>query len=127
MVMLRLSVLLLSASLPAMAQVTPVADTTGVGPPPSALSRKAAEPIPASRPVADDGPAVLPPALWLRLTAQGFSNITVLRWRGPSLLCEATGARRQRVRLVVDLASGEITGFKVIGYDPPPPLPPTRP
>lgn len=126
MVMLRLAVLLFGASLPAVAQVTPVADTARLTPTTAPLLYQGATPPAFSQSVADNGPAVMPPALWLRLTTQGFSNITVLRRRGPSLLCEATGARRQRVRLVIDLSSGEITGLKVIGYDPPPP-PPTRP
>lgn len=55
------------------------------------------------------------------LEAHGFSDITNLRRRGGTFICEATGPRRERVRLVVDTASGEVTGMQVIGFTEPRP------
>ncbi len=51
------------------------------------------------------------------LQARGFSDIGPLTLRGRTFLCEATGPRRERVRLVVDAASGAISGLQVIGYE----------
>lgn len=48
------------------------------------------------------------------LQQRGFSAIQLLRWRGNSLLCEATGPRRERLRLVVDTTTGEVTGLQVL-------------
>lgn len=50
------------------------------------------------------------------LSHRGFSDVSVVRQRGQSYLCEATGPRGERVRLVVDAASGDISGMQVIGY-----------
>lgn len=50
------------------------------------------------------------------LKARGFVDVTVVRQRGRNFLCEATGPRGERVRLVVDAASAEISGMQVIGY-----------
>ena len=47
---------------------------------------------------------------------RGFSDVSVVRQRGQIYLCEATGPRGERVRLVVDAASGDISGMQVIGY-----------
>lgn len=52
-----------------------------------------------------------------QLKAWGFTQITDLEMRGGSYLCEATGPRRERVRLVVDARSGEISGLEVIGFE----------
>ncbi|MFG1296377.1 hypothetical protein [Xanthobacter variabilis] len=52
------------------------------------------------------------------MEARGFSQVQPLRWRGRSLLCEATSPRRERLRLVVDTATGEITGFAVLAQAP---------
>ncbi len=51
------------------------------------------------------------------LGQRGFSGITNLQQRGGSYICEATGPRRERVRLVVDATSGEISGVQVIGFE----------
>lgn len=66
------------------------------------------------------------PAHWLRaqdvaraLSARGFTNLGIIRRRGGSYLLEATTPRRDRVRLVVDAASGEINGMQVIEYRKP--------
>lgn len=63
------------------------------------------------------------PAHWLRaqdvaraLSARGFTNLGTIRRRGGSYLLEATTPRHDRVRLVVDAASGEINGMQVIEY-----------
>lgn len=50
------------------------------------------------------------------LKRRGFSDVSVVRQRGQNYLCEATGPRGERVRLVVDSASGDISGMQVIGY-----------
>ncbi len=50
------------------------------------------------------------------LLHRGFSDVSVIRQRGQAYLCEATGPRGERVRLVVDAASGDISGMQVIGY-----------
>lgn len=50
------------------------------------------------------------------LRARGFSNVTVLRQRGATILLEANGPRGERVQVVVDGASGAINGMKVIGF-----------
>nr|WP_245404861.1 hypothetical protein [Ancylobacter gelatini] len=50
------------------------------------------------------------------LRARGFSNIKVLRQRGATILLEANGPRGERVQVVVDSASGAISGMKVIGF-----------
>lgn len=52
-----------------------------------------------------------------QLNAWGFTQVTGLEMRGGSYLCEATGPRRERVRLVVDARSGEISGLEVIGFE----------
>ncbi|MEP9355317.1 hypothetical protein ABLE93_17170 [Xanthobacter sp. KR7-65] len=51
------------------------------------------------------------------LEARGFSQVGAIRQRGQSFLAEATGPRGERVRLVLDAASGEISGMQVIGYE----------
>jgi hypothetical protein len=49
------------------------------------------------------------------LEARGFRQIGAVRQRGQSFLAEATGPRGERVRLVLDAASGDISGMQVIG------------
>lgn len=49
------------------------------------------------------------------LEARGFRQISGVRQRGQSFLAEATGPRGERVRLVLDAASGDISGMQVIG------------
>lgn len=51
------------------------------------------------------------------LGARGFVNVTGLRLRGRIYVCEATGPRGERVQLVVDADSGEISGMQLLGYD----------
>jgi hypothetical protein len=51
------------------------------------------------------------------LEARGFRQIGAVRQRGQSFLAEATGPRGERVRLVLDAASGDISGMQVIGSD----------
>ncbi|MBB6308329.1 hypothetical protein [Xanthobacter tagetidis] len=50
------------------------------------------------------------------LMRRGFKDVSVVRQRGGAYICEATGPRGERVRLVVDAQSGEISGMQVIGY-----------
>ncbi|TCK16635.1 hypothetical protein EV667_4409 [Ancylobacter aquaticus] len=50
------------------------------------------------------------------LRGRGFSNISVIRRRGATILLEANGPRGERVQVVVDGASGAISGMKVIGF-----------
>lgn len=50
------------------------------------------------------------------LAAKGFSEISNLRRRGGSFVCEATGPRRERVLLVLDADTGEISGLQLIGF-----------
>jgi hypothetical protein len=50
------------------------------------------------------------------LRSRGFSQITVVKQRGTTIILEANGPRGERVQLVVDAASGAISGMKVIGY-----------
>jgi len=50
------------------------------------------------------------------LASRGFTNISVVRRRGPTLLLEANGPRGERVQVVVDSRSGAISGMKVIGF-----------
>ena len=52
-----------------------------------------------------------------QLRAWGFTRITDMEMRGGSFVCEATGPRRERVRLVLDARSGEISGMEVIGFE----------
>ncbi len=49
------------------------------------------------------------------LEARGFRQISAVRQRGQSFLAEATGPRGERVRLVLDAASGDISGMQIIG------------
>lgn len=53
------------------------------------------------------------------LEARGFRQIGAVRQRGQSFLAEATGPRGERVRLVLDAASGDISGMQVIGSGAP--------
>lgn len=48
---------------------------------------------------------------------RGFSDVELVRQRGNAFILEATGQRGERVRLVVDGATGDITGLQVIGFD----------
>ncbi len=50
------------------------------------------------------------------LRGRGFTNIEVIRQRGAMIILEANGPRGERVQLVVDGASGAISGMKVIGF-----------
>lgn len=61
--------------------------------------------------------ALTPETVEGHLLARGFSRIANLKLRGGSYVCEATGPRRERVRLVVDATSGEISGVQVIGFE----------
>lgn len=64
------------------------------------------------------GPALRSPLDAERhLSDWGFTQITDMELRGGSYLCEATGPRRERVRLVLDAHSGEISGMEVIGFE----------
>lgn len=64
--------------------------------------------------------AVLEPSdVSARLRARGFVDVSGVRQRGRTFLAEATGPRGERVRLVIDAASGEISGMQVIGFGPP--------
>lgn len=55
------------------------------------------------------------------LRLRGFSEISEVRRRGETFICEATGPRRERVRLAVDARSGELSGMQVIGHADPRP------
>lgn len=71
-------------------------------------------------PYADRGEGVkglTPDTVEDHLRSLGFTSIANLRLRGGSYVCEATGPRRERVRLVVDAASGHISGLQVIGFE----------
>ena len=50
------------------------------------------------------------------LRGRGFSNISVIRQRGATIILEANGPRGERVELVVDGVSGAISGMRVIGF-----------
>ncbi|WP_246252144.1 hypothetical protein [Ancylobacter pratisalsi] len=50
------------------------------------------------------------------LRGRGFTNVSVVRRRGPTIILEANGPRGERVQVVVDSNSGAISGMKVIGY-----------
>lgn len=50
------------------------------------------------------------------LRERGFSQISVVKQRGTTIILEANGPRGERVQLVVDGASGVISGMKVIGF-----------
>ncbi|QTL01825.1 hypothetical protein J5J86_13510 [Aquabacter sp. L1I39] len=52
-----------------------------------------------------------------RLEGWGFTGVSDLEMRGTSYLCEATGPRRERVRLVLDAHTGDISGMEVIGFE----------
>ncbi|MEW6124711.1 MAG: hypothetical protein AB1698_19045 [Pseudomonadota bacterium] len=71
---------------------------------------------PASDPGAMTAQAMTPQALEAALKMRGFTGISTLNLRGGTYVCEATGPRRERVRLVVDAVSGEISGVQVIGF-----------
>ncbi|WP_051356757.1 hypothetical protein [Azorhizobium doebereinerae] len=51
------------------------------------------------------------------LEARGFTDLSRPILRGRTYICEATGPRRERVRLLVDADSGVIIGLTVLGYD----------
>lgn len=51
------------------------------------------------------------------LEARGFTDLSRPILRGRTYICEATGPRRERVRLLVDADSGVIIGLSVLGYD----------
>lgn len=80
------------------------------GPPPGAYDPYNAPPV-ASPPGGVDEAAAI-----RMLAARGFTNIGVVRRRGPTLVMEANGPRGERVQLIVDGASGAINGMKVIGF-----------
>lgn len=84
----------------------------GYGPPPGAYAPYDAPPAPRGRAA---GP-VDPDAATRMLAARGFSNISVIRRRGATIILEANGPRGERVQVVVDGASGAISGMKVIGF-----------
>ncbi|GGF45328.1 hypothetical protein GCM10007301_01080 [Azorhizobium oxalatiphilum] len=58
-----------------------------------------------------------PKALKGSLEARGFTDLSRPILRGRTYICEATGPRRERVRLLVDADSGVIVGLTVLGYD----------
>lgn len=62
---------------------------------------------------------LVPSEVAASLKARGFVDVSEVRQRGGAFLAEATGPRGERVRLVVDAASGEISGMQVIGFGPP--------
>ncbi|MGU3496592.1 hypothetical protein ACLBXM_21335 [Xanthobacteraceae bacterium A53D] len=70
----------------------------------------------ASPPLGGDG-SLDTKALLSSLEARGFTDLTRPILRGRTFICEATGPRRERVRLVVDAESGVIVGLTVLGYD----------
>lgn len=65
------------------------------------------------------GMAMGPTEVAAGLRARGFLDIGTVRQRGRTFLAEATGPRGERVRLVIDGASGEISGMQIIGYRTP--------
>lgn len=70
-------------------------------------------------PAQGEGRAPLRPAdVAAHLRARGFVDVSEVRQRGRAFLAEATGPRGERVRLVVDASSGEISGMQVIGFGP---------
>lgn len=70
----------------------------------------------AADPGALAAPTMTPQAMEAALKMRGFTGISHLKLRGGAYVCEATGPRRERVRLVVDAVSGEISGVQVIGF-----------
>ncbi|WP_332119445.1 hypothetical protein [Azorhizobium caulinodans] len=56
-------------------------------------------------------------AVMQSLEARGFSGVSRPVLRGRTYVCEATGPRRERVRLMVDAGTGVIVGLTVIGFD----------
>ncbi|OYW35090.1 MAG: hypothetical protein B7Z45_07050 [Azorhizobium sp. 12-66-6] len=77
-------------------------------------------PAPAYGPYRGPGPSgveITEAVLIEHLQERGFSRITGLTQKGDMFLCEATGPRRERVRLVLDSRSGEISGVEVIGFE----------
>jgi hypothetical protein len=83
----------------------------GYGPPPGAYAPYDAPP--AAR--GAGGPIDAAAATRL-LAGRGFTNISVIRRRGATILLEANGPRGERVQVVMDGASGAISGMKVIGF-----------
>ncbi|MCS0504123.1 hypothetical protein [Ancylobacter mangrovi] len=67
-------------------------------------------------PARGSGPGVDGEGAARMLRARGFTNVSVIRRRGPTILLEANGPRGERVQVVVDSTSGAISGMKVIGY-----------
>ncbi|MFS8035590.1 hypothetical protein ACI7BZ_01275 [Xanthobacter sp. AM11] len=65
------------------------------------------------------GPPRGPEQVAASLRSRGFVEVSAVRQRGRTFLAEATGPRGERVRLVIDGASGEISGMQVIGFDTP--------
>jgi hypothetical protein len=53
------------------------------------------------------------------LHRRGFSDIGIVRQRGMTYICEATGPQGERVRLVVNAMTGGIDGVRVIGVGKP--------
>lgn len=94
----------------ASATATQMPDDTA--PLPGAIAPRAYRPYQ----IAPAGPQPLTPdTVAPSLEARGFRQISSVRQRGQSFLAEATGPRGERVRLVVDAASGDISGMQVIG------------
>lgn len=110
-----LAVLPAGTTLPAQAQsMGPVGGPWGGAPygrpaPPGPYAPYEAPP--AGGPAGLDGPAAV-----RMLEGRGFTDVSVIRQRGPTLVLEANGPRGERVQVVVDAASGAINGMKVIGF-----------
>jgi hypothetical protein len=62
------------------------------------------------------GPDLDVPGLTRMLVQRGFRDIRAAIRRGETFLVEAVGPRGERVRLVVQAATGEILGARVIGW-----------
>lgn len=106
------AIALLSAPLARAASATATQIPDDTTPLPGAIAPRAYRPY-QTAPV---GPHPLTPeTVAPSLEARGFRQISSIRQRGQSFLAEATGPRGERVRLVVDAASGDISGMQVIG------------
>ncbi|MFT0862440.1 hypothetical protein VRZ77_20460 [Ancylobacter sp. G4_0304] len=111
--MLLLSPLLLADGAPAFGQSIGPAGGAWSGPPGAPAPGPYA---PYEQPPARGGGRMDGEAAAQMLRARGFSNVNVLRQRGATILLEANGPRGERVQVVVDSASGAISGMKVIGF-----------
>lgn len=88
--------------------LAPLASPHGVAAPRRAAEGRLEAPLPVGADLLDISTLVH------GLEQRGFFAIDLVRLRGTSLLCEATSPRHQRLRLVVDLATGEVTGLQLL-------------